>query len=316
MKSSNKDKILVTGGAGFIGSILVDQLLREGYRVKVLDNLLHGQTPHFPFFINKGFEFIRGDIRSKKVLKEALRDADAIVHLAAIVGAPECSAAPRLARETNVLGSRNINQLRSKNQPLVYASTGSVYGALDEICTEKSPTNPLSVYGKTKLLAEKEILAKENSTALRFATGFGLSYQPRLDVLVNDFVHQACTMKQLVVYEKNARRTFIHVQDMAAALLFAIKNFKKMNGEVFNVGSEKMNYTKEAIALKIKERVPFYLYFADVGEDEDKRDYEVSYAKIRKIGFETAISLEEGIDELVKAFRAYPFKRLQSQIIK
>ncbi len=311
------EKILVTGGAGFVGSVLMNHLLQEGYRVKGLDNLMYDQTSHIPLFINKNFEFIKSDIRSKRTVREALRDADMIIHLAAIVGAPACLVNPRLARETNVLGSRNVNQLRSKTQALIYASTGSVYGALEKICTEKSPTKPLSVYGKTKLIAEKEILEKGNSTALRFATGFGISHRLCLDfLLINDFVYQACATKQLIVYEKHARRTFIHVQDMARSYLFTLQNFKKMNGEAFNVGSEKMNYTKGEVALKIREKIPFYLYFAEIGEDEDKRDYEVSYEKIRKLGFETKVSLDEGIEELVKAFRAYPFKTAQSQLIK
>ena len=310
-------KILVTGGAGFVGSILVDQLLNKNYIVRVLDNLMYGQTCHFPYFINKNFEFITGDIRSKKTVREALKGVDTILHLAAIVGAPACRENPKLAREVNTEGSKNINRLRSKNQPIVYASTGSLYGALNEICTEKSPTNPASLYGKTKFIAEKEIMEKGNSVALRFATGFGISQRLCLDfLLINDFVYQACQKKQLIVYTKNLRRTFIHVQDMARSYIFTLENFKKMKDKIFNVGSEKMNFTKEEIALKIKEKIPYYLYFSDIGEDEDKRDYEVSYQKIRQVGFETKISLDEGIEELIKAFQSFPPKQLQSQIIK
>ncbi len=309
-------KILVTGGAGFVGAVLVNLLLNKGYKVRVLDNLMYGQTTHLPFFINKNFEFVNGDVRKKRAVKKALKNVDMIIHLAAIVGAPACNLNSRLARETNLTGSRNINQLRGKNQPLIFASTGSNYGKLEEICTEKSPLNPVSLYGKTKVIAEEEIMKKGNSTALRFATGFGVSPRFRYDsLLINDFVFQACKNKQLVIYEADVKRTFIHVYDMARSFLFAIENFKKMKDEVYNVGSEKMNYTKKDIALKIKEKIPFFLYFAEIGEDEDKRDYEVSYGKIRKIGFETKISLDEGLDELIKAFQNFPMKQSQVENI-
>jgi len=309
-------KILVTGAAGYVGSVLLIHLLNKGYRVRALDNLMYGQTCHLPYFINKNFEFIRGDILNKKTVREALKGVDAIIHLAAIVGAPACRENPSLAREVNVKGSRNINQLREKNQPLIYASTGSVYGILKEVCTEKSSVNPVSLYGKTKAIAEQEIMEKGNSVALRFATGFGISNRFCLDYLmVNDFVYQACHNKQLVIYEGNVKRTFIHVQDMARAYIFVLENFTKVKNKVFNVGSEKMNCTKKEIALKIKEKIPYHIFFAEVGEDQDKRDYEVSYEKIRRIGFETKISLDEGIEELVKGFRNLSFKQSQSQII-
>jgi len=309
----NLGKILVTGGAGYVGAVLVDKLLSEGYKVKVLDNLMYGQTCHLLFFINKNFEFIKGDIRSKKTVKEALKNVDIVIHLAAIVGAPACRKNPKIAREINIIGSRNVNQLRSINQPLIYASTGSNYGKLNEICTEKSPLNPVSLYGKTKSQAEEEIMKRGNAVALRFATGFGVSPRFRYDsLLINDFVYQACKNKQLIVYEADVKRTFIHVQDMARSYLFALANYKKMKDEVFNVGSEKMNYTKRDIVLKIKEKIPFFLYFAGIAKDADKRDYEVSYAKIRKIGFEPKIGLDEGIEELIKVFNNFPFQDSQA----
>jgi nucleoside-diphosphate-sugar epimerase len=300
-------KILVTGGAGYVGSILVQHLLNKGYKVRVLDNLRFGQTCHIPFFSNKNYEFIWGDIRNKKKVREAIKGVDAIIHLAAVVGAPACRENPRLARETNVLGTKVINKLRSNDQPLIYASTGSVYGVLDEVCTEKSPVNPVSLYGELKKRAEDEIMSKPNSIALRFATAFGVSPRLRYDsLLINNFVFEACQRKQLIVYEGQVKRTFIHVQDMAKALIYALEHFQKMKNQVYNVGSEKMNFTKKDIALKIKEKIPFFLYFAEIGEDEDKRDYEVSYAKIRKAGFSTKISINEGIDELIKAFKNFP----------
>jgi nucleoside-diphosphate-sugar epimerase len=306
-------KILVTGGAGYVGSVLVEHLLRKGYKVKVLDNLMFGQTCHIPFFVNKNYEFIKGDIRNKRVVRKALKDVDVIFHLAAIVGAPACRENPRLARETNVKGTKIINQLRSKSQPLIFASTGSVYGVLKEICTEESPVNPVSLYGKVKKMAEDEVMSKPNSVALRFATAFGVSPRIRYDtLLINNFVYQACQTKQLIVYEGYVRRTFIHVQDMARSFLFILENLKKTKDEVFNVGSEKMNFTKKEIALKIREKIPFFIHFAEVGEDEDKRDYEVSYEKIRKVGFETKIGIDEGIEELIKAFKNFPPRKLDA----
>jgi nucleoside-diphosphate-sugar epimerase len=303
-------RILVTGGAGYVGSVLMEHLLKK-YKVRVLDNLVFGQTCHIPFFFNKNYEFVRGDIRNKKTVKDVLKGVDSIIHLAAIVGAPPCRAFPKLAKETIVNGSRNINQLRSKNQPLIFASTGSVYGVLKEICTEKSPVNPVSLYGKFKKQAEDEFMGKQNSIALRFATAFGVSPRLRYDsLLVNSFVYHACQDKQLIVYEGFVRRTFIHIQDMARAFLFTLDNLKKTKNQIYNVGSEKMNYTKKDIALKIREKIPFYLHFAEIGQDEDKRDYEVSYQKIREAGFETKISMDEGIEELIKAFQNFPSRSL------
>ncbi|MCK9596972.1 NAD(P)-dependent oxidoreductase [Candidatus Pacearchaeota archaeon] len=307
-------KILLTGGTGYVGSLLTTKLLDEGYKVKVLDNLMYNQTNHLPHLINKNFEFVWGDIRDKSTVKKVIKDADIILHLAAIVGVPACNRDPKLAEQTNIIGARNINLLRNKKQPLIYASTGSNYGKLDEICTEKSPLNPVSLYGKTKSQAEKEIMEKGNSVALRFATGFGVSPRFRFDsLLINDFVYQAHKNKYLVLYERKAKRTFIHVKDMVDSYIFTLDNLDKMLNEIYNVGSEKMNFTKEEIAVKIKEKMKnINLFFGEIGEDEDKRDYEVSYEKIRKVGFETKISLEDGIEELVKAFQNLPFKESQT----
>ncbi len=307
------ERILLTGGAGYVGTVLTSKLLEEGYKVRVLDNLMYNQTCHLPFFINKNFEFIRGDIRDKELVEKALKDVDIIIHLAAIVGVPSCNKDPELAKAVNVEGTKNINLLRSDKQPLIYASTGSNYGRIEGVCTEESPLNPLSVYGITKSQAEREIMEKGNAVALRFATGFGVSPRFRYDsLMINDFVYQACKNGFLVIYEPNARRTFIHVQDMVKSYLFTIKNFEKMRNQVYNVGSEKMNYTKGEVALKIQRKVIFSLHFGNIGHDEDQRDYEVSYDKIRKVGFETEISVEEGIEELIKAFQNFPIKDLQS----
>ncbi len=295
-------KILVTGGAGYVGTSLIPQLLAEGHKVRVIDNLMFGGDQLINFMRNKNFEFMKGDIRNKMQLKEALKGRDAIVHLAAIVGFPACRMNPKLAKEVNYEGTKNIADLASKNQLITFASTGSCYGAVMDICTEKTPLNPLSLYGQTKVLAENYLLKKHDPVILRFATAFGLSPRLRLDLMINDFTYKALTQQYLVVYEKNFMRTFIHVHDMGRAFLMSINKAAKMAGEVYNVGSASLNFSKEDICNKIKKHVDCFVHYADVGEDQDKRDYEVSYKKIKKLGFDTTITVDEGIREMIPAF--------------
>ncbi len=301
-------KILVTGGAGYIGSSLVPQLLFKGHSVRVLDSLVFNQTSLLPYFINENFEFIKGDIRNLETVKKAVEGMDIIIHLAAIVGAPACKKDPQLAQEVNHFGTANINDARDISQKLFYASTGSVYGKVEELCTESLPTKPLSTYGETKLRAEQEVMGKGNAIAYRFATAFGLSPRLRLDLMPNDFVFNAIKNRYLVVYDKNFKRTFIHVRDIVNAYLFGIEHFDAMKNEVYNIGSEKMNKTKEEVAMMIKEKINFEALFVDKGiPDPDQRDYEVSYEKIRSKGFETQISFEKGIDELIKGIQTIQF---------
>jgi nucleoside-diphosphate-sugar epimerase len=292
-------KVLVTGAAGYIGSVMVPLLLERGYKVTGFDNLMYGGGSLLPYFINPQFRFIKGDVRDAASLSEAMRQIDAIIHLAAIVGYPACRKRPGLAREVNIGGTRNIITNKAKSQMLIFASTGSNYGRLDEVCTEESPLNPVSLYGITKTEAEKLCLDGNDAVVLRLATAFGLSPRPRLDLLINDFVYQAIVNKQIIVYERRFRRSFIHVRDIANAFLFALEKFDEMKQLSFNVGHESMNYTKEDIALKIREQIPFYLHFAEIGGDEDKRDYEVSYQKIRSLGYTTTITLDQGVEELI-----------------
>lgn len=297
-------KILVTGGAGYIGSLLVPELLKKGHQVRVLDNLSFGQTSLMPYFIDSNFEFIKDDVRNTEAVKKALEGVDAIIHLAAIVGAPACKKFPQLADEINYQASKTINDLRTPNQKMLYASTGSVYGKVKGICVETLETTPLSEYGITKLKAEQEILKKGNSLAYRFATAFGLSARLRLDLLPNDFVFCALKNRYLVMYDKDFKRTFIHVRDIVRAFIYALDNFDSMKNEVYNCGSEVMNKTKEEIALMIKEKLKFEIYFADRGiPDPDQRDYEVSYKKLREKGFETSVSFEQGIQELIDGLK-------------
>jgi nucleoside-diphosphate-sugar epimerase len=298
-------KVLVTGGAGYIGTTLVPMLLERGYKVTVFDSLLFGGNAILPFFRNKNFTFIKGDIRDKETLAKAVKGQDVIIHLAAIVGFPACRENPALAYETNVEGTRNLAESIGKNQYVLFGSTGSNYGALlDGDCTEETPLNPLSIYGKTKTEAEQILMETGAATAYRFATAFGVAPRLRLDLLINDLTYQGVKQKYMVIYEPNFMRTFIHVHDIARSFLFAIDNTKKMRGEIYNIGDESMNFSKRHVCDLIAGKTGAYVHYADVGEDADKRNYTVSYKKIRDLGYGTSITVDDGVDELVQALSA------------
>jgi nucleoside-diphosphate-sugar epimerase len=302
-------KLLITGGAGYVGSVLIPRLLAAGHHVRVLDNLMFGGHALLPFFGDARFEFQKGSILDEAAVRQAVKGVDAIVHLAAIVGYPACKKHEQLAHDVNVIGTKILEKNRDRNQLVVYASTGSNYGAVvGQVCTETTPLNPLTIYGTTKTQAETHLLNSPNTICYRFATAFGVSPRMRLDLLINDFVYQAVKTRNLIIYEKSFKRTFIHVIDMARSFMFALENSARMLGEVYNVGSEKMNYSKEDIAQVVREKVDFYLHFADVGKDEDQRNYEVSYAKINGLGYTTTISVEDGIAELIKAYQVIDVK--------
>ena len=301
--------ILITGGAGYVGTGMIPLLLKQNYNVTVFDNLTFGIDPILPFFRSPNFEFIRGDVRDLTALKEATKYADIIIHLAAIVGYPACRKDPELAESVNVGGTQNLIDATSANQLIIYGSTGSNYGAVEEICTEDTPLHPLSLYGQTKTLAERMLLENRKTIAWRFATAFGVAPRLRLDLLINDFTYKAVTEGYLVIYEKHFMRTFIHVYDMARVFLFGIGNQEKMAFDVFNVGSKKMNYSKEDICNMIKKHTGVYVHYADVGEDADKRNYVVSYDKINKLGYDTTISVDAGIRELARVCKAIEFRK-------
>ena len=295
-------RVLVTGGAGYIGCVLVPALLKENHKVRVVDSFMYGGRGLIPSLMDKNLELVRGDVRDPGVMKEALKGTDLVIHLAAIVGYPACKKSPDLARTVNYEATVLLDKSRDRKVPILYGSTGSNYGAVvGQICTEETPLSPVSLYGETKTQAEHYLLDSGNVVCYRFATAFGASNRMRLDLLVNDFVYQAVRNRNITVYEKSFKRTFIHVQDIVRSFLFAIENFARLKDGVFNVGSEKMNYSKEEIAEQVKKKVDYYLHFAEFGTDEDKRNYEVSYKKIRALGFDTTVSLEDGIDELIKA---------------
>jgi nucleoside-diphosphate-sugar epimerase len=298
--------ILVTGGAGYIGSILVPALLQEGYRVTVLDSLMYGQYPLLECCANRNFEFIKGDICDKSLVSSLLPKYDIIIPLAAIVGAPACKMNPSLTRLVNYEASMMMIEQLSPSQWVIFPTTNSGYGVgeKDTFCTEESPLRPISEYGKTKVEVEKALLEKGNAITFRLATVFGVSPRMRMDLLVNDFTYRAFKDKFIVLFEEHFRRNFIHVRDIAKAFLFGLENYDKMRGQPFNVGLSSANLTKRQLSEKIKEYVPdLYIHSALIGEDPDKRDYIVSNKKIESLGWKPEYSLDDGIKELLKGYK-------------
>ena len=301
-------RILVTGGAGYIGSLLCPVLLDAGHEVILLDSLMFGVQPILHFITHPKLEVVQGDIRDPRVVAPLAAKVDAVLHLAAIVGYPACAADPTTAETTNVDGTRILIETLSASQMLVYAGTGSTYGQCEAVATEETPINPLTLYGRTKRDAERLVVEK-GGVGLRFATVFGLSPRLRLDLLVNDFCYQAYHHKQVILFEGHHRRTFLHARDAAAVYPFTLDHYAAMRGDVYNVGASDMNYTKVEVARAIKALQPFRLHEADVGEDLDKRNYEVSYAKINALGYHATITLDEGIREML---RVIPFIQQRS----
>lgn len=300
--SANGEHVLVTGGAGYIGSALVPILLERGYRVTVFDQFVYGIFPLLPVVSDTNLKIIKGNVCNVQELKAAISDdITCVVHLAAIVGYPACSQNPELAVQVNEMGTQNVADCIKSHQKIVFASTGSCYGAIDNICTEETQICPLTLYGKTKAKGEEIVLSRKG-VVLRLATLFGISHRMRLDLLINDLTNTLLTERKVELYEANFRRTFLHVKDAAQAFYFAIANYSKMSGQVYNVGNESMNMTKKMVAEKIIQQMPFpcELILSNNGEDKDKRDYEVSYSKIKHLGFKSTIMVEEGIEELIK----------------
>ncbi len=301
-------RILVTGGLGYLGSIVCEHLLDAGYQVTALDNLLYGagQQGLFHLCANPVFEFIKGDVRDEAVLAQALRRADVVIHLAAIVGAAACDRDPSMATSVNLDAVRLLTRLRSPNQLLIYPNTNSGYGTTtgETLCTEETPIRPISLYGRTKVEAERVVLDRPNAVALRLATVFGMSPRMRLDLLVNHFVHAAVTDGYLVLFEKDFKRNFVHVRDVADCMLHVIGHAAGMTGRAFNLGLDSANLSKEELALKIKQYMPnFYIHFAPIGKDPDQRNYIVSNRRLREAGFVARRSLDDGIQELIKGYR-------------
>jgi nucleoside-diphosphate-sugar epimerase len=301
-----KKTVAVTGGAGYIGSILVPELLKAGYAVSVLDNFMFGQAPLLDCCADPDFSMARGDARDEKAVRALVEGADYIIPLACLTGAPLCDRDPVAARGVIVDALDVVLKHRKPEQRLLYPTTNSGYGLGEcgKHCTEDSPLRPVSLYGRLKNEAEAKILGAGNSVTFRLATAFGASPRMRLDLLVNDFAYRAVTDRFIVLFEAHFKRNFIHVRDVARAFMFAMDNFEKMKGRTYNLGLSEANLSKMELCEEIKKLVPdFYVTEAAVGEDPDKRDYIVSNARIEGMGFKPAHSLQAGIAELVKAFR-------------
>lgn len=301
-----KPKILVTGAGGYLGSILCGRLLEAGYGVVALDNLFYGECSLFHYCADPDFEFVQGDARDKSLLKHLIKDVEAIIPLAAMVGVGACQRDADMTRSVNLDAILLLNRLRSREQLVVYPTTNSGYGAQTGavFCTEETPLQPISLYGETKAQAEAALLQSENAICLRLATVFGLSPRMRLDLLVNHFVLAAVNEGYLVIFEKDFKRNYVHVRDVSDCFVHCLQNRERMVGRPFNVGLDSANLSKAELAMKVKEHIPnFYVHFAEIGSDPDKRNYIVSNQRLREAGFEAKRSLDQGIRELIKGYR-------------
>jgi|TARA_B110000483_G_scaffold20320_1_gene22637 nucleoside-diphosphate-sugar epimerase len=290
--------VLVTGGAGYLGSLLCGDLLNLDYKVTILDKFKFGVSSILHIIDKKNLTVIRGDIRDSSN-QSLLKKFDIIINLAGIVGYPACDEDRWEATSVNVDAVKEMSKMLSPNQLFIQPSTGSSYGKVNDICTEETPINPLTLYGSNKAEAEKYILDK-NAISLRFATVYGASPRMRLDLFVNQIVMSAVKEKYYVMYQANASRTFLHSRDAVSSIIFSINNEKEMVNECFNVGDKNQNYTKLEVGNLIKKDIDFDLITNEFATDRDQRDYSVSYDKINKLGYKTNYTMEEGIHELIK----------------
>lgn len=298
--------ILVTGGAGYLGSVLVPTLLKEGHKVTVIDNFMYSQTSLLDCCIDPNLEVVRGEARDRTLMEKYIKQADAIFPLACLTGAPLCAQDPQEAEAVILDAVKMILELSSKDQRVIYPTTNSGYGVGEKgiHCTEETPLRPVSLYGKLKVAAEQAILDSGKGITLRLATAFGVSPRMRLDLLVNDFTYRAVYDRFIVLFEAHFKRNFIHVRDVANAFIHSLNHFDKMKNEPYNVGLSDANLSKLGLCEEIKKHVPeFYFIESNIGEDPDKRDYIVSNEKIEKTGYKQQVSLSAGIQELVKGYQ-------------
>lgn len=298
-------KILVTGGAGYLGSIMVPELIKNGYEVTVIDNFMYKQTSLNHLCANLNFNIVNGDVRIKSTIKNLLKNHDVIIPLAAFVGAPLCSKDPIGASSINNDAIKLMLNELSKDQIVLMPTTNSAYGSgdKDNYCTEESELKPISQYAIEKVEIEKVLMEHENSISFRLATVFGMSPRMRIDLLVNDFVYRAFYDRFVVLFEANFKRNYIHVRDVANAFLHGLKNYDVMKSNIYNVGLSEANISKLELCNAIKKHIPDFTYpIAPLGKDPDQRNYIVSNEKIEKTGFKTQNSLSDGIKELIKGY--------------
>ncbi len=296
--------ILITGGAGYLGSVLTEVLLKEGHNVTVLDNLKYNQLSLSSFCHNKDFKFILGDVRNTTLLEKLVKENEVIIPLAAIVGMPACKANPQEAIDVNLNQIKNVIKYSSSSHRIILPNTNSQYGSSTEIITEESPFKPLSLYAETKCDAEKTLLDSRNGIVLRLATVFGMSYRMRMDLLVNDLVYKSLTDGYLVLFESHFIRNYIHVRDVSKAFLFMIREYFKCNNNAFNVGLSTANLNKLELAQTIKKYVPeLVIVQNEFKKDFDQRNYRVSNEKIESIGWSPDQTLDSGIQELIMGYQ-------------
>lgn len=298
-------KVLVTGGAGYLGSVLVPLLLAKGHEVTVLDSFYFNQSTLLDSCLNSNFKVIRGDARNEKLLGEVMEGQDYIIPLAAMVGFPLCKADEVAAETTNLGAIKTLLNLRKPEQRIIYPCTNSGYGVGegDKLCTEDTPMRPISLYGTTKTEAERLILEAGNSLTFRFATVFGASPRMRIDLLVNDFVYRAVFDRTAVIFEGNFKRNYIHIRDAVGASVWGMEHFDEMKGKPYNCGLSSANLSKLELCAKIKEHIPEFVYMeAPIGEDPDKRDYIVSNERLEATGWRPIYTLDDGIEELKKVY--------------
>ena len=311
-------KVIITGGSGYVGSILINDLVMQGYNVICYDNMRYGFNPiiaqlyNYNNFKYEHFDLIRFDKKAEwKQIENHIENANILIHLAALVGYPICEKNPDLARLINVELSKILADIcKRHNTKMIYSSTGSNYGKLDQLCTEESPVNPLSFYAKTKFEAESYILDHCSSIAFRFATAFGLSPRLRLDLFINDMVYRAISDGSVVIYEPHHKRSFINVLDMSRVIMHGIDIIEDVQG-IFNAGDDEMNYTKEEVLLIIKEHIPsFYIAKGEYDSDKDQRNYTISHKKLNDTGFKCMVNLKDGIKQLINFLELLDLKQI------
>ena len=299
------NNVLITGGAGYIGSMLATKLVNLNFNVTVIDILKFSKKSLNHLFFKKNFNFIKANVKNKKLMKKLIKKNEFIIPLAALVGAPLCENNKKEAIAVNLNSIKFLLKSAKQKNKIIYLTTNSGYGIgnKNKFCDEKSPLKPISLYGRTKVKAEKEVLKFKNSICFRLATVFGYSYRMRTDLLVNNFVYNSIKQKELILFEPRFRRNFIHINDVVDGILYSINNFNKLRSNVYNLGLSSANLSKLMLAKKIRKKLKYLIIKIIKGrKDPDQRDYFVSNKKIEKKGFKAKTTIETGINELIKVF--------------